>query len=500
MRQLVTLGLATQLALASGLAAQQVRGFNLRNLFDTSRNLGALQAYAERNLRQDLWLIYAGAAPAEWAGSWSSAPMPLEPGGLVPPYALTARDYLSSLGQVVFEHAAGCDGTPGEVAHALWELGSGLEWINANATRDCLDCLSSAWRRLVPRFSAVGRYFPTVAGFAALAQEEADNPPRTAEEIPGYNTVSANLVQSALVTITDALGDGISFFGCMNGRVVAVEALAIPGMEAGDLRFYEGPWEGVPPERREYSEHFTSDAARVIHYELGLSFPPLAQAVSFDLDVTWFRADGSVLTRQQRVATADAGSRSAGYWQGWGRREPGVWQPGAYRVEARINGRLVATGNFALSAAAPAPASCPRQPVGRPFLETHSPGNPAVQWYPNGPRRLASGYTRARAPTQWLLGEEGDGYTLYVIRDGAPVREWRLDRAHERPPPQGWAEGGLGYAVQPDGERRATGSTNGQLLVEIECVVPEDILDRGASPLVVYAQVLAERGIACVNW
>ena len=440
---------------------QMLRGSNLRNLFDTARNLGALQASASRGIRSDLYAGFAATAPTEWLAAWSDPPIPLNPAGLIPPYDMTARDYLSSLGQVVFEHAAGCAQTPWETAYALWEVGSGLEWINANATRDCIDCIANAWRRLAPRFDDIASWFPATSELPGKVREMVSSAPRTPVNIAEYNQESAILAQTALSVITMALGPETGFFGCLNGSLVGVdpEGLPIPGARAKDFRFYEGPFDGVPLGQRHYADQFDPNTARMIHYELALEYPPPPRTIAFELDVIWYRPDGTVLADQRRTVTASAGTHDMYYWQGRGAGRPGSWTPGSYHVEARIAGRVVAKGDFEITAAAPAPASCPARPRGSVRLETTSPGNPVIQWFGDGPRGLSCGYLRNGGLTQWLMGEEGKRYFLFVMRNGVPVKEYRLDRSNARAP-SGWSESGLGYPVTPDGNRRARSATS----------------------------------------
>jgi hypothetical protein len=457
--------LLTLIAVVLGSAvasAQGMVGSNLRNVFDAARNLGALRAYAARGVRPDLYPVYAAGAPAEWTAAWSDPPVPLDPAGLVPPYDVTARDYLSSLGQAVFEHAAGCGGTPWSAAYALWVAGSSLESINADAPArpDCLDCLSQAWARLVPRLEAIGRFFPSALEFAEDAREMAANPPRTTMEVPDYGIESANLAQAILGGITTALGDGTAFFACRGGTLVEVPpgGFSLADARATGLRFYEGPWEGVPQGQRRYATAFSSEAARTIHYELRLEYPPPPTTVPFEITAIWTREDGRILSRQRLRATLPAGERSTDYWQGWGKETPGAWQPGTYRVELLVAGRRVVDGSFTVTDRAPQPTACPTSPIGTPHLETHTPGQIAVLWHRIESLGFSCPYSRAGAPVQGMLRVIDDGYALYRVRNGVPVWEYRLVR-NDRPAPPGWDEGGLGYAVEPDGRRRSTGST-----------------------------------------
>jgi hypothetical protein len=129
--------------------------------------------------------------------------------------------------------------------------------------------------------------------------------------------------------------------------VTPASPLPIPGARVAWLQFYEGPFAGDPPtNERQYATQFSSTSSRKISFDLRLEHPAPAERIYFDLDAVWFRADGSVLTRQVGRSFADAGWGTSNHWRGFGAANPGAWAPGRYRVEVSSGGTELASGAF----------------------------------------------------------------------------------------------------------------------------------------------------------
>lgn len=106
------------------------------------------------------------------------------------------------------------------------------------------------------------------------------------------------------------------------------------------------------------------------------------------------------------------------------------------------------------------PEQCPPEPPGSAHLETAAFMQPRILWYEYAPLGLSCGYTVRGQRTQWMLREEGNGYQLYTLRNGALVKEWRLERNTEDPAPAEWTEHGEGYRVRPSGRRDPAGGSS----------------------------------------
>jgi len=123
--------------------------------------------------------------------------------------------------------------------------------------------------------------------------------------------------------------------------------LPIPGGKVKGVRFFEGRWDSTPNElERVFRQRFAKSWARAIYWELGLSNPRPKQRIDFKIEAVWYRPDGGEMFRQTLFSYVDAGWKNSHSTGGWGRSNPGLWVPGAYRVDFYIDGMLVASGTF----------------------------------------------------------------------------------------------------------------------------------------------------------
>jgi serine/threonine protein kinase len=122
----------------------------------------------------------------------------------------------------------------------------------------------------------------------------------------------------------------------------------IPSLQANvtDFRFFEGGAESPAYEDRQYSDSFAQSEARYIYYELHLEYPEHQEAVAFDVDVYYYKSDGSILGQFTANHEIEADWTSSYHTWGWGWPDPGNWPVDTYLVELYIDGELIASGSF----------------------------------------------------------------------------------------------------------------------------------------------------------
>ncbi|MHC0037544.1 hypothetical protein [Pseudoneobacillus sp. C159] len=112
-----------------------------------------------------------------------------------------------------------------------------------------------------------------------------------------------------------------------------------PSMQAVAFGFFEGGLKSPPPEERVYETVFQKETARFINWEIELSFPTLQKRKQINLVQEYFLEDGSVLVDGEDILTLEKGWNSASINMGKGDEEPGLWEPGRYRVKITIDGK-----------------------------------------------------------------------------------------------------------------------------------------------------------------
>jgi serine/threonine protein kinase len=122
----------------------------------------------------------------------------------------------------------------------------------------------------------------------------------------------------------------------------------IPSLQANvtDFRFFEGGVERPAYEDRQYSNSFARSEARYIYYELHLEYPEHGEVVDFDIEVYYYKSDGSILGQFTANHQVEADWTSSYHTWGWGWPDPGNWPVDLYLVELYIDGELIASGTF----------------------------------------------------------------------------------------------------------------------------------------------------------
>jgi hypothetical protein len=140
----------------------------------------------------------------------------------------------------------------------------------------------------------------------------------------------------------------------LNGWLVGEETFEIlkdnmyifPTMKAESFVFFEGGLKSPPQEERIYDKVFRKETARFINWEIELSFPTLQRRKQIFLIQEYFMEDGSLLIDGEASLTLEKGWNLATINMGKGDEEPGLWQPGRYRVKITIDGKQMAEDWF----------------------------------------------------------------------------------------------------------------------------------------------------------
>lgn len=137
-------------------------------------------------------------------------------------------------------------------------------------------------------------------------------------------------------------------------------AIADIGARVTRVRFFEGGLTLPGPRDRQYTARFDSAATRLVYTEIGLAYPPLARAANLRVECSYAGPGGASAGTATVEVQADAGWELSVHAGGTGREPAGSWKPGAYRVECRYGGKVIASGGFeilpaARAAAPPAP-------------------------------------------------------------------------------------------------------------------------------------------------
>lgn len=127
----------------------------------------------------------------------------------------------------------------------------------------------------------------------------------------------------------------------------AQSVIPVPGVKVEAVQFYEGPPDqDMEKEQRQYQSSFDRFTTRAIFWELDLSYPPPGRRIEFQVEIVWYKPDGSQMVRQAlpTFVLEDWGTS----WEtlGYGYAEPGHWLPGTYRVEMFVKNARIAGGSF----------------------------------------------------------------------------------------------------------------------------------------------------------
>lgn len=140
----------------------------------------------------------------------------------------------------------------------------------------------------------------------------------------------------------------------LNGRHIAEGTFEIlkdnmfifPVMAVESMVFFEGGVKSPPKEERVYQTIFSKETSRFINWEVDLSFSTIQKRKQIKLEHEYLMEDGTSLGKGQVSFNLEKGWNSACINLGKGSIDPGLWQPGRYQVQIKIDGKLMANEWF----------------------------------------------------------------------------------------------------------------------------------------------------------
>jgi len=85
---------------------------------------------------------------------------------------------------------------------------------------------------------------------------------------------------------------------------------------------------------------------RYVNWQLDLHHPQHSSRIDFAIEALWYNPEGRLFYRNTINSFVEPGWTYSYHNNGWGNIAGGAFQPGNYRVEFRVGGAKVATGNF----------------------------------------------------------------------------------------------------------------------------------------------------------
>ena len=117
-------------------------------------------------------------------------------------------------------------------------------------------------------------------------------------------------------------------------------------IRAAEVRFFESGKDNSQVKGRVYRHQHYRSKTRYISYALQLEYPEQSQRLDFEINSVWYRPDGTEICRQSAPANLPVGKTRSLHWDGHGRKQPGWWEPGVYRVDISAAGQPLATASF----------------------------------------------------------------------------------------------------------------------------------------------------------
>jgi len=145
------------------------------------------------------------------------------------------------------------------------------------------------------------------------------------------------------VMILFAMAMGIGLLGAVTVQAATLDSI---GATITDLKFFEGPDEGVPSANRDYSTRFEKQSTRFVYYELGLEHPAPGTVIDIPVTVYCYKPDGSEMFKRDWSLTIQPTWNGSFHWGGRGWSSPGNWEPGRYTLKIVEDQQEVASGEF----------------------------------------------------------------------------------------------------------------------------------------------------------
>lgn len=119
-----------------------------------------------------------------------------------------------------------------------------------------------------------------------------------------------------------------------------------PYMKVQSLKLYEGQYDDVPKDRRQYMRNFATDATRYIYVELDLENINVKQNWHCEVFINFKNDVHDLKGRVTRLKHLKVGTESTMITAGWGSNNKGSWKRGNYTVEVISMDRIIAQVEF----------------------------------------------------------------------------------------------------------------------------------------------------------
>ena len=114
------------------------------------------------------------------------------------------------------------------------------------------------------------------------------------------------------------------------------------------VRFYQGGFEFQPRNTRVYSSVFNRQTTQYIRWEVSLAYSPAPKQINFEIEAIFSGPHGEV-RRHSGTFNIHKNRTNSTHSRGRGREEPPFpWPAGSYRVDLRVEGEVIASGEFQL--------------------------------------------------------------------------------------------------------------------------------------------------------
>lgn len=114
------------------------------------------------------------------------------------------------------------------------------------------------------------------------------------------------------------------------------------------VRFFEGGRAHPPADERVYTSVFKRQTTRFINWQISLVYPPAPAPIAVEVEAI-FSGPGGEVARQTSTFNINKGWTNSRHFRGRGWSEPPfLWPVGQYRVDLRLDGEVIASGEFQL--------------------------------------------------------------------------------------------------------------------------------------------------------
>ena len=117
-------------------------------------------------------------------------------------------------------------------------------------------------------------------------------------------------------------------------------------VKSAKIRFFEGDKNMPPQENRTYKDRFPRLESRYIYWHLDITHQSFNQRRYFNMQVIYYRPDGSIFGQSSRQSYIEPGWTSSWHNYGLGWEQSGQWPTGSYRVDVFVEQQKVTSGSF----------------------------------------------------------------------------------------------------------------------------------------------------------